>query len=84
MSRTIDLGKDFIDHLIGKVDALEGQYNWHNLPASFVQGALKRLKAELKPYLDGQSTNEINARIAVSRASSFDAVRSAIRKLEVQ
>jgi hypothetical protein len=58
-----------------KIEAVKNRRDWTALPASFEADQVKFLFALIKPHF---SKKEIKARIAASRASTFDELLSAI------
>lgn len=70
-----------VTHLHGIVTTHQSRRDWSKLPDSFHTDAIKKLKEELKPHLRGNGNNEIKARTAVSKASNFDEIHSALEHL---
>ena len=80
-TRGCDCGQGYVDLLLRSVRDCSQRYNWKNLPPSFMQGAVTKLRTELRVYFDGMDSHVITARIKRSKAQTFEQIEQAIISL---
>ena len=64
-------------HFIAKIESRMAERNWSNLPQSFEHDAVKGLFRVMKDHF---SQKGIKARIAASKACTFEELKSALIK----